>query len=81
MLAKVTKRCLVTQCHDVYYYLPNIVCIILTHLCKEEYLATRSNLRQAMEGREFHFVKSVSVVMPTAYVAHDLSLAASAAYH
>ena len=38
----------------------------------EEYLATGSNLRQAMEGREFHFVKSVSVVMPTAYVAHDL---------
>lgn len=38
----------------------------------EEYVATGSNLRQTMEGREFHFVKSVSVVMPTAYLAHDL---------
>jgi len=38
----------------------------------DEYLATGSSVRQVMEGREFHFVKSVDVVMPTAYVAHDL---------
>ena len=28
--------------------------------------------RDAPEGREFHFIKSVSVVLPTPYVAHDL---------
>jgi len=38
----------------------------------EEYLATGSNFREAMSGREFHFMKSVSVVLPTPYVAHDL---------
>jgi len=38
----------------------------------EEYLALGSNLRDAAEGREFHFVKSVSVILPTPYVAHDL---------
>ena len=38
----------------------------------EEYLAVESNFRQAMEGREFHFMKSVSVILPTPYVAHDL---------
>ena len=38
----------------------------------DEYLATGSNLREAMEGREFHFMKSVSVIFSTAYVAHDL---------
>ena len=37
-----------------------------------EYLASRSNFREAMEGREFHFMKSVSVIFPTPYVAHDL---------
>lgn len=38
----------------------------------EEYLARGSNLRNATEGREFDFVKSVSVISPTPYVAHDL---------
>jgi small-conductance mechanosensitive channel len=38
----------------------------------EEYLATGSNFREAMPGREFHFMKSVSVILPTPYVAHDL---------
>jgi len=38
----------------------------------EEYIAMRPNLREAMEGREFHFMKSVTVIFPIAYVAHDL---------
>jgi small-conductance mechanosensitive channel len=37
-----------------------------------EYLAGGSNSREAMPGREFRFMKSVSVVIPTLYVAHDL---------
>ncbi len=38
----------------------------------QEYLGTGGNSREAMEGREFHFIKSVSVVFPTAYTATDL---------
>jgi len=38
----------------------------------EEYLSSGSNFREAMPGREFHFMKSVSVILPTPYVAHDL---------
>ncbi|MDP2931538.1 MAG: DUF5752 family protein [Chloroflexota bacterium] len=38
----------------------------------EEYLAAGPYLREAMEDREFHFMKSVSAIFPTAYVAHDL---------
>jgi small-conductance mechanosensitive channel len=38
----------------------------------EEYIASRSENRQAMEGREFYFIKSINVVMPTPYVVHDL---------
>ncbi len=38
----------------------------------EEYLAGGANFREAMPGREFRFMKSVSVVIPTPYVAHDL---------
>lgn len=38
----------------------------------EEYLSKGSNFREAMPGREFHFMKSVSVTIPTAYVVHDL---------
>lgn len=37
-----------------------------------EHLARESNFREAMPGREFNFMKSVSVVIPTPYVAHDL---------
>ena len=37
-----------------------------------EYLAGGSNSREAMPGREFCFMKSVSVVISTPYVAHDL---------
>ena len=38
----------------------------------EEYLSGGSNFREAMPGREFHFMKSVSVILPTSYVVHDL---------
>jgi small-conductance mechanosensitive channel len=38
----------------------------------EEYLAGGVNSREAMPGREFRFMKSVSVVISTPYVAHDL---------
>jgi small-conductance mechanosensitive channel len=38
----------------------------------EEYLARKANSREAMPGREFCFMKSVSVVISTPYVAHDL---------
>ncbi len=37
-----------------------------------EYLSTNPNSRVAPEGREFHFIKSTSVILPTAYVANDL---------
>ena len=35
-------------------------------------LSTRVDGRTAFEGREFHFIKSVSVILTTPYVAHDL---------
>lgn len=38
----------------------------------EEHLAKSGNGHQAPEGEEFHFVKSVSFVTPTPYVAHDM---------
>ncbi|MDD5037814.1 MAG: DUF5752 family protein [Dehalococcoidales bacterium] len=38
----------------------------------EEYLANGTNFRVAMPGREFYFMKSLSVVLPTPYIAHDL---------
>jgi small-conductance mechanosensitive channel len=38
----------------------------------EEHLAGGANSREAMPGREFCFMKSVSVVISTPYVAHDL---------
>jgi small-conductance mechanosensitive channel len=38
----------------------------------EEHLAGGSNSREAMLGREFCFMKSVSLVISTPYVAHDL---------
>lgn len=37
-----------------------------------EYLLNKPAERVAPEGREFHFIKSISVVLPTPYVAHDL---------
>jgi len=38
----------------------------------EERLSSGGEFRQATEGREFYFVKSVSVILPTPYIAHDL---------
>lgn len=40
----------------------------------EEYLDNNpsAKLKFAKEGEEFHFIKSVSFVLPTPYVAHDL---------
>ena len=38
----------------------------------EERLSQGLDGRDAPEGREFHFMKSVSVVLPTPYAAHDL---------
>jgi len=47
-----------------------LVSIIEEHLTAE---AEHGNgHRDAPEGREFYFVKSVSVIIPTPYVAHDL---------
>ncbi|MEW6214410.1 MAG: DUF5752 family protein [Nitrospirota bacterium] len=37
-----------------------------------EELSTKDNGRTVPEGREFHFIKSVSVILPTPYVSHDL---------
>ncbi len=37
-----------------------------------EHLAKTPNLREVMEDGEFHFMKSVSVIFPTPYIAHDL---------
>ncbi len=38
----------------------------------EDFLKQTSYEREAPPGHEFHFIKSISVVMPTPYVAHDL---------
>jgi small-conductance mechanosensitive channel len=38
----------------------------------EEHLTSQPEIRQVPEGKEFHFIKSVSVVLPTPYVATDL---------
>lgn len=37
-----------------------------------EYLSSKPTERFATKGDEFHFIKSISVVLPTPYVAHDL---------
>ncbi|MGQ9571028.1 MAG: DUF5752 family protein [Thermodesulfovibrionales bacterium] len=37
-----------------------------------EDLSAKGNGRTAPEGREFHFIKSISVILPTPYIAHDL---------
>jgi small-conductance mechanosensitive channel len=38
----------------------------------ETYLAQDSSQRDALSGREFYFMKSVDVILPTTYTAHDL---------
>jgi small-conductance mechanosensitive channel len=37
-----------------------------------DYISKRTDERTAREGREFHFIKSISFIMPIPYVAHDL---------
>jgi small-conductance mechanosensitive channel len=37
-----------------------------------DYLSKKPDERTAHEGQEFHFVKSISFILPTPYVAHDL---------
>jgi small-conductance mechanosensitive channel len=37
-----------------------------------EYLSKMPDGRTAREGREFHFIKSISFIFPTSYIAHDL---------
>ena len=38
----------------------------------EDYLAKSPDGRKAPEGQEFHFIRSISAVLPTPYFAHDL---------
>jgi small-conductance mechanosensitive channel len=38
----------------------------------DEYLLHTTNTRQVVPGREFHFLKSISAILPTPYIAHDL---------
>ncbi|GAB6182829.1 DUF5752 family protein [Thermodesulfovibrio hydrogeniphilus] len=38
----------------------------------EEYINKNPSENICDEGKEFHFIKSVSIVMPTPYIAHDL---------
>jgi len=40
----------------------------------EDYLSSypTANLKFASEGEEFHFIKSISFVLPTPYIVHDL---------
>jgi hypothetical protein len=38
----------------------------------EDYLARGDGLREAAVGDEFHFVKSISVIVPTPYTANDI---------
>ena len=38
----------------------------------EEYLSGNPPQREAMPDRDFHFMKSVSFILPTAYAVHDL---------
>jgi small-conductance mechanosensitive channel len=38
----------------------------------QEYISRDGFEREAIKGREFHFIKSISVILPTAYSAHDL---------
>jgi small-conductance mechanosensitive channel len=37
-----------------------------------DYLSKKPDGRTAREGREFHFIKSISFILPTPYIAHDL---------
>jgi small-conductance mechanosensitive channel len=49
-----------------------LVSIIEEDVSQEAQRANGHNHRDAPEGREFRFIKSISVIVPTHYVAHDL---------
>ena len=38
----------------------------------ETFLAQDSSQHYVLSGREFYFMKSVDVILPTSYIAHDL---------
>ncbi len=38
----------------------------------EDYLRNNPDSRRCPEGEEFHFIRSISFILPTSYVAHDL---------
>ena len=38
----------------------------------EEHISSHTNGNVAPEGREFYFIKSISIILPTNYLAHDL---------
>jgi small-conductance mechanosensitive channel len=38
----------------------------------DEHIKKSPGSRNAPDGREFHFIKSISVILPTQYIAHDL---------
>jgi small-conductance mechanosensitive channel len=38
----------------------------------QDFLAQTSNEREAPPGNEFHFIKSISIILPTPYAAHNL---------
>jgi small-conductance mechanosensitive channel len=38
----------------------------------QDFLAQTSNEREAPPGNEFHFIKSISIILPSPYVAHNL---------
>jgi len=38
----------------------------------QEEIAKRKDINNAPSGREFHFIRSISAVVPTSYIAHDL---------
>lgn len=38
----------------------------------EDFLSREQESRRALHGREFYFIKSVSIIIPTSFMAHDL---------
>ncbi|MBI4286780.1 MAG: mechanosensitive ion channel [Chloroflexi bacterium] len=46
----------------------------------EDHLSSKPSLRETLAREEFHFMKSVSIILPTPYTAHDLREFAEALY-
>ncbi|HJX03173.1 MAG TPA: DUF5752 family protein, partial [Dehalococcoidia bacterium] len=38
----------------------------------DEHMKKKPDSRNVPDGQEFHFIKSISVILPTQYIAHDL---------